>query len=169
MAKIKTRWEKRHVDNCGLYENDIFCETYRRIWEGLRQWDNETVKLTVGVFHKNGNLGKWGIEQESTQDMVKTSNEVTKREILTKDKVPQIWWVCQKFIKGLAKYSNEMTKRGMLIVGDFKDNDKFCDDGEFGKNLSKVWQKFTKRWQKGASWQMAIITNMAKQIGQQFI
>ena len=169
MAKIKTRWEKRHVDNCGLYENDIFCETYRRIWEGLRQWDNETVILTVGVFHKNGNLGKWGIEQESTQDMVKTSNEVTKRGILTKDKVPQIWWVCQKFIKGLAKYSNEMTKRGMLIVGDFKDNDKFCDDGEFGKNLSKVWQKFTKRWQKGASWQMAIITNMAKQIGQQFI
>ena len=93
----------------------------------------------------------------------KTSNEVTKRGILTKGKFRQIWWVCQKFIKGLAKYSNEMTKRGMLTVGDFQDNDKFCEDGEFGKNskLSKVWQKSTKRWQKGASWQMAIVTNMA--------
>ena len=33
----------------------------------------------------------------------------------------------------------------MLIVGDFYDNDKFCEDGEFGKKLSKVRQKFTKR------------------------
>ena len=60
----------------------------------------------------------------------------------------QKWRVCQKFIKGLAKYSNEMTK-----------SDKF------GKTLSKVWQKFLKSWlkrcQKGASWQMAIITEMA--------
>ena len=48
------------------------------------------------------------------------------------------------------------------IMGNSKiENDKFCEDGEFGKKLSKVWQKFTKRWQKGASWQMAIITNMA--------
>ena len=46
--------------------------------------------------------------------------------------------MCQKFIKGLTKYSNEMTKRGMLIAGDFKDNDKFCEGGEFGKKLSKV-------------------------------
>ena len=26
LAKIKTRWRKRHVDNYGLYENDKFCE-----------------------------------------------------------------------------------------------------------------------------------------------
>ena len=26
LAKIKTRWQKRHVDNCGFYENDKFCE-----------------------------------------------------------------------------------------------------------------------------------------------
>ena len=25
-GKFKTRWQKRHVDNCGFYENDIFCE-----------------------------------------------------------------------------------------------------------------------------------------------
>ena len=65
-----------------------------------------------------------------------------------KGKFQQKWRVCQKFIKGLVKYSNEMTK-----------SDKF------GKKLSKVWQKFLKswqkRWQKGASWQMGIITEMA--------
>ena len=64
-----------------------------------------------------------------------------------KGKFRQKWRVCQKFSKGLAKYSNEMPK-----------SDKF-------KKLSKVWQKFLKswqkRWQKGASWQMAIITGMA--------
>ena len=64
-------------------------------------------RLIVGDFRKN--------EPRSG----KTSNEVTKRGILTKDKSRQIWRVCQKFMKGLAKYSNEMTKRGMLIVGDF--------------------------------------------------
>ena len=136
----------------------------KRTGEFGKDWDNVTTKQLywqLAFLTKMANLGKWGIEQESTHDLVKTSNEVTKRGVLTKDKFRQIWWVCQKFIKGLAKYSNEMTKRGMLIVGDFQDNDKFCDDGEFGKKLSKVWQKFTKRWQKGASWQMAIITNMA--------
>ena len=37
-----------------------FCETYRRIWQGLRQWDNKTVILTVGDFYKNGKSGKMG-------------------------------------------------------------------------------------------------------------
>ena len=23
---MKKRWQKRHVDNCGFYENDKFCE-----------------------------------------------------------------------------------------------------------------------------------------------
>ena len=26
LTLIKTGWKKRHVDNCGCYENDIFCE-----------------------------------------------------------------------------------------------------------------------------------------------
>ena len=119
LAKIRTRWQKRHVDNCGLYENDIFYETYRRIWQGLRQWDNKTVILTVGDFHKNGKCGKMGNWARIHPWSGKTSNEVTKRGILTKDKFRQTWWACQKFFKGLAKYSNEMIKRGMLIVGDF--------------------------------------------------
>ena len=34
-----------------------------------------------------------------------------------------------------------MTKSGMLTVGDFNKNDKFGENGQSGKNLSKVWQK----------------------------
>ena len=70
MAKIKTRWQKRHVDNCGPYENDIFCET----GEFGKDWDNETTKQSywqLAIFIKMANLGKWGIEQESTHDLVK--------------------------------------------------------------------------------------------------
>ena len=96
-----------------------FCETYRRIWQGLRQWDNKTVILTVADFHKNGKSGKKGNWARIHPQSGKISNEVTKRGILTKDKFRQTWWACQKFVKGLAKYSNEMIKRGMLIVGDF--------------------------------------------------
>ena len=117
LEKIRTRWQKRQVDNCGLYENDIL--RHRLIWQGLRQWDNKTVILTIGDFHKNGKSEKMGNWARIHPRSGKTSNEVTKRGRLTKGNFRQIWWVCQKCIKGLAKYSNEMTKRGMLIAGDF--------------------------------------------------
>ena len=141
LAKIKTRWQKRHVDNCGLYENDIFCETYRRIWQGLRQWDNKTVTLTVGDFHKNGKCGKMGNWARIHPRSGKTSNEVTKRGILTKDKFRQTWWACQKFIKGLAKYSNEMIKRGMSI---FRTMTNFATMA----NLVRSYQRFDKNLQR---------------------
>ena len=179
--------KKGHLDKWRFYENDKCGKNLFKVWQKLKQddkrgmwiivaltkmtyfakrtgefgkdWDNETTKQSywqLAIFTKMANVGKWArIHPRSG----KTSNEVTKRGILTKGKFRQIWWVRQKFIK--AKYSNEITKRGMLIVGDFQDNDKFCEDGEFGKKLSKVWQKSTKRWQKGAFWQMAIITNIA--------
>ena len=181
--------KKGHLDKWRFYENDKCGKNLFKVWQKLKQdhkrgmwiivaltkmtyfakrtgefckdWDNETTKQSywqLAIFTKMANVGKWArIHPRSG----KTSNEVTKRGILTKGKFRQIWWVRQKFIKGLAEYSNEITKRGMLIVGDFQDNDKFCEDGEFGKKLSKVWQKSTKRWQKGAFWQMAIITNIA--------
>ena len=107
-------WQKRHVDTCRLRK--------RRIWQGLRQWDNKTGILTVDDFTKMADLRKRGIEQSWTRihpRAGKTSNEVAKTEILTNGEFRQIWRVHQKFIKGLAKYSNEVTKRGMLIVGDF--------------------------------------------------
>ena len=62
LAKIKTRWQKRHVDNCGLYENDIFCET----GEFGKDWHNEITKQAywqLTIFAKMANLRKWGIDR----------------------------------------------------------------------------------------------------------
>jgi len=49
LAKIKTRWQKRHVDNCGFYENDKFCEIgefgfINGLWD---QWDHKRGILMV--------------------------------------------------------------------------------------------------------------------------
>ena len=146
--------KKGHLDKWWFYEDDKFGKNLFQVWQKLKQddkrgmsiivgftkmtyfpkrtgefgkdWDNVTTKQSywqLAIFTKMANVGKWArIHPRSG----KTSNEVTKRGILTKGKCRQIWWVRQKFIKGLAKYSNEITKRGMLIVGDFQDNDKFC-------------------------------------------
>ena len=45
LAKIKIRWQKRHVDNCGLYENDKFCEIGEfGFINGVAKILNETTK-----------------------------------------------------------------------------------------------------------------------------
>ena len=57
LAKIKTGWKKRHVDNRGSYENDIFCEIGEfgkdssKVWQKIK-WG----LLAVGDFHENGKL-----------------------------------------------------------------------------------------------------------------
>ena len=75
--------KKTHVDNCGSYENEILRNW--RIWQGfikgLAKKINETTRglLAAGNFHENRKLEKMaGIHQR----FCKTSNEVTKREIL---------------------------------------------------------------------------------------
>ena len=37
----------------------------------------------------------------------------------------------------------------------------FCEIGEFGKDLSRVWEKNLNRTTKEAYWQLAIFTKMA--------
>ena len=88
LANIKTRWQKRYVDNCGLYENYIFCET----GEFGKDWDNDTTKQAywqLGIFTKMGNLGKGGTEEKSIHDVTKPQWG-GKKAILTKGKFPQI-------------------------------------------------------------------------------
>ena len=70
LANIKTRWQKRYLDNCGLYENYIFCET----GQFGKDWDNDATKQAycqLAVLTKMGNLGKGGIEQKSIHDLAK--------------------------------------------------------------------------------------------------
>ena len=116
-----------------------------RIWQGLRQWDNKTGILTVGYLHKTGKFEKMEIGQESINGLAKPQMRWQRGEYWQKANFDKYGEWAKTIIKDLAKYSNEMTKRGMLIAGDFCDNDKFCKDGEFGRKLSKVWKKFTKR------------------------
>ena len=135
----------------------------RRIWQGLRQWNNKTGILTVGDLHKNGKFEKMGNWARIHQRSGKTSFEVTKRGILRKGRFRQIWRVCQKNHQGFGQIFKWDDKKGHVDSWRFLGQWQILQikDGEFGKKLSKVWQKFTKRWQKGASWQMAIITKMA--------
>ena len=51
LAKIKTRWQKRHVDNCGFYENDKFYEIGEfGFISGLAKVLNETTKEAILWF-----------------------------------------------------------------------------------------------------------------------
>ena len=46
----------------------------KRTGEFGKDWDNETTKQSywqLAIFTKMANVGKWGIEQESTHDLVK--------------------------------------------------------------------------------------------------
>ena len=60
LAKIKTRSQKRHVDNCGFYENDKFCEIGEfGIISGLAKKLNETTKeafLWFATTRQGGNV-----------------------------------------------------------------------------------------------------------------
>ena len=67
LVKIKTRQQNRHVDNCGLYENDKCCK--------------------------------------------------------------------------VGKDSSKVCENCLLMISNFYNNNNLCENGEFGKNLSKVWQK----------------------------
>ena len=76
-GKFKTRWQKRHVDNCGFYETGEFG----------KDWDNKTTKQAywqLAIFTKMESLRKWWIGQESMNGLVKSQIRcVTKKEILT--------------------------------------------------------------------------------------
>ena len=61
LAKIKTRWQKSHVDNCGFYENDKVCEIGEfGFIKGLAKILNETTKeafLLFATTRQGGNVG----------------------------------------------------------------------------------------------------------------
>ena len=72
-------WQKRHIDNCGFYENDIFCETGEFgkgfiTCKGLGKNLNEKAKEAywqLAILAKMANLRKRGIGQESIKGLAK--------------------------------------------------------------------------------------------------
>ena len=149
-GKFKTRWQKRHVDNCGFYETGEFG----------KDWGNKTGILTVGNFHKNGKfekVGNWArIHQRSGKipnKVLDKEGNIDLRQISTKMAgVPKIhlgfgqifkwddkkghgdnWRLGQSQI--LRRWRiwreviyKEMTKRGILTNGDYNKNGKFCNN-----------------------------------------
>ena len=61
LGKIKTRRQKRHVDNCGFYENDKFCQIGQfGFIIGLAKIFNETTKeafLWFATTRQGSNVG----------------------------------------------------------------------------------------------------------------
>ena len=128
------------------------------------KWDNKRGLLAAGNFHENDKLEKMATIH---QRFCKTSNDVTKEEILTNGDYKklanfgrkreisarmaswqmailrklQIW---QEFI-GLSKIKTRWQKRHVNNCG-FYENDKFCETGEFGfvKDLAKILNETTK-------------------------
>ena len=164
----------RHVDNCGSYENDIFCETGefgKDFIKGLAKHLNETTKEAhrqLAIFTKMANWRKWGIGPESIKGLAKPQMRwqrgkswqmaiIRKWQILVEQgKFWQKWRVCQKFMKGMAKYSNKVTKNQQywqLAISRNWQIKKWGIGLESIKGLAKTQIK----WQRGESWQMAII------------
>ena len=114
-----------------------------------KDWDNETTKQSywqLTIFTKTANVGKWArIHPRSS----KTSNEVTKRGILTKGKFRQIWRVCQKSHRGFGQIFKWDDKKGHVdswrFLGQWQILQRWRIWQEVIKGLTKIYKEMTKR------------------------
>ena len=159
LAKIKTRWQKRHVDNCGFYENDKFCEIGEfGFINGLAKILNETTKEAFLVCNHETRRQCWGSIQYNFSRIINMKIEfgsqmllflTTNMAAVTSSADQQYWqlaisrnWQIEKIgdwariYQRFGKNSNEVTKRGNLTNGDYKKVANFGKNGEF-KSLAK--------------------------------
>ena len=144
LAKIKTSWQKRHVDNCGFYENDKFCEIGEfGFINGLAKILNETTKEAFLFCSHETRWQCWGSIQYNFSRIINMKIEFgsQRRQILlflttnmaavTSSADQQYWqlaisrnwqiekmWDWARIHQRLSKNSNEVTKRGNLTNGD---------------------------------------------------
>ena len=159
LAKIKTRWQKRHVDNCGFYENDKFCEIGEfGCINGLVKILNKTTKKAFLVCNHETRRQCWGSIQYNFSRIINMKIEfgsqmllflTTNMAAVTSSADQQYWqlaisrnWQIEKMgdwariHQRFGKNSNEVTKRGNLTNGDYKKMANFGKNGEF-KSLAK--------------------------------
>ena len=121
----------------------------RRIWQGLRQWNNKTGILTDGDLHKNGKFEKMGNWARIHQRSGKTSFEVTKRGRLRKGRFRQIWRVCQKNHQGFGQIFKWDDKKGHVdswrFLGQWQILQRWRIWQEVIKGLTKIYKEMTKR------------------------
>ena len=85
LAKIQTRWQKRHFDNCGFYENDKFCEIGEfGFIGGLAKILNETTKEAFLVCNQETRRQCWGSIQYNFSRIInmKIESGSQRRQIL---------------------------------------------------------------------------------------
>ena len=159
LAKIKTRWQKRHVDNCEFYENDKFCEIGEfGFINGLAKILNETTKEAFLVCNHERRRQCWGSIQYNFSRIINMKIEfgsqmllflTTNMAAVTSSADQQYWqltisrnWQIEKMgdwariYRRFGKNSNEVTKRGNLTNGDHKKMANCGKNGEF-KSLAK--------------------------------
>ena len=139
LTLIKTGWKNRHVDNCGCYENDVFCEICEFGKDSSKVWQK------ISMRQQKRPIGSWQFSR--------------KLQIRENSKNPS------KLLQNL----NWGGKEGNLDKWRLYENDKFwAKKGNFGKNgeytkkSSRLLPNIQVRWQKGASWQMAILRKLQK-------
>ena len=148
MAKIKTRWQKRHVDNCGFYENDIFCET----GEFGKDWDNETTKQAywqMAIYTKMANLRKWGIGQESISGLAKHHLRWQRGEYWEKVDFDKYGESARKNHQGFGQIFKWDDKKGHVdswrFLGQWQILQRWRIWQEVIKGLTKIYKEMTKR------------------------
>ena len=160
LAKIKTRWQKRHVDNCGFYENDKFCEIGEfGFINGLTKILNETTKEALLVCNHETRRQCWGSVQYNFSRIINMKIEsgsqrrhmllflTTNIAAVTLSATQQYWqlaisrnWQIEKMgdwariHQRFSKNSNEVTKRGSLTNGDYKKMANLGENVKFRKN-----------------------------------
>ena len=145
LAKIKTRWPKRHVDNCGFYENDKFCEIGEfGFIKGLAKILNETTTEALLVCNHETRRPCWESIQYNFSQRINMKIELVPGGEKCFCSRPPTWppWRQVQTSNIDSWRFHEIGKLRKWRIGQ-----------ESIKGLSKTQM----RWQRGESWQMAII------------
>ena len=118
LVKIKTRWQNRHVDNCGLYENDKCCKVCKFGKDSSKVCEN--CLFMISNFYKKNNLGENGEfgNKQFIKGFAKIKTRWQKKDVLNCGflrkcnffEINEFW---EKYIKGLTKF--KWDKRGHLV------------------------------------------------------
>ena len=164
LAKIKTRSQKRHVDNCGFYENDKFCEIGGGFGftSGLAKSLNETTKEAFLVCNHETRPQCWESIQYNFSRIINMKTEFgsQRREMLLflTTNMAAVTSLADQQYWQLVISRNEVTKRGNLTNDDYKKMANFRENGKFRQKWRvQEFGQIQMRWQKGASWQMTIL------------
>ena len=146
LAKIRTRWQKRHVDNCGLTKMTYFAKpaNLARI-ETVRQQNSHIDSWQFS--QKWQNLRKWRFEQESTHELVKPQTRWQRGEDWQKANFDK-YGECAKNSSRVGQIFKWDDKKGhvnsWLFLGQWQILRRWRNLQEVIKGLTKIYKEMTK-------------------------